>query len=99
MGVCQLTPSHPHRRIDIKIFPSHEWACALLYFTGSGHFNRSMRLWARKCNMSLSEHALVRRYGKSDEDEDKGEPIPVKTEEDVFRALGLEYKPPEERDI
>ena len=45
--------------------------------------------------MSLSEHALVRRYSN----DEKGEPIPTKTEEDVFKALGLEYKSPEERDI
>lgn len=50
---------------------------------------------ARKCGMSLSEHALVRRYAN----DVKGAPIPVKTEEDVFKALGLEYKAPEERDI
>lgn len=96
MGVCQLKPGLPHRHIDIKVFPRNEWACALMYFTGSGHFNRSIRLWARKLNMSLSEHALVRRYGKEEKSE---EPIPVKTEEDIFRVLGLEYRPPEERDI
>jgi len=95
MGVCQLKKGMPHRRIDIKLFPRHEWACALLYFTGSGHFNRSIRLWARKFSMSLSEHGLVRRYGN----DEKSEPLPIKTEADVFKALGLEYRPPEERDI
>jgi len=29
-----------HRRIDFQLIPAHEWPCALLYFTGSGHFNR-----------------------------------------------------------
>lgn len=32
---------------------------ALLYFTGNAHFNRSMRLWARKKGYSLSDHSLV----------------------------------------
>jgi len=96
MGGWQLRPGTPHRHIDIKVFPRNEWACALLYFTGSGHFNRSIRLWARKLNMSLSEHSLVRRYGKEDKSE---EPIPVKSEADIFKVLGLEYRPPEERDI
>ena len=40
MGICRLTPSSPHRRIDIKMYPSHKFAFALLYFTGSDHFNR-----------------------------------------------------------
>jgi len=96
MGVCKLPgiESALHRRIDIKIIPKNEWGCALLYFTGSGHFNRSIRLWARKCGMSLSEHSLVRRYPG----DEKGEPIPIKNEIDIFKVLGLEYKNPEERD-
>uniref|UniRef100_A0A6B2L3W2 DNA polymerase n=1 Tax=Arcella intermedia TaxID=1963864 RepID=A0A6B2L3W2_9EUKA len=95
MGVCQRAPGMPHRRIDIKLFPRHEWACALLYFTGSGHFNRSIRLWARKLSMSLSEHALVRRYSETE----KGEPVPVKSEQEIFQVLGLKYQAPEQRDI
>eukprot|EP01105_Mastigella_eilhardi_P011658 TRINITY_DN2682_c0_g2_i1.p1 TRINITY_DN2682_c0_g2~~TRINITY_DN2682_c0_g2_i1.p1 ORF type:complete len:713 (+),score=147.96 TRINITY_DN2682_c0_g2_i1:320-2140(+) len=99
MGVCRL-PGGLHRRIDLKAFRAEEWACALLYFTGSGHFNRSMRLFARKKGYSLSEHALVRRWGRpSSAEEFKGEPIPVATEKDVFRVLGLEFKTPEERNV
>eukprot|EP01130_Rhizamoeba_saxonica_P008350 TRINITY_DN3375_c0_g1_i2.p1 TRINITY_DN3375_c0_g1~~TRINITY_DN3375_c0_g1_i2.p1 ORF type:complete len:506 (+),score=95.28 TRINITY_DN3375_c0_g1_i2:53-1570(+) len=46
MGVCKLPKEGSiHRRIDIKAITKSEWACALLYFTGSDHFNRSMRLW------------------------------------------------------
>lgn len=39
-GVCQWGDAVPHRRIDIKIVPKEEWWFALLYFTGSDHFNR-----------------------------------------------------------
>jgi DNA polymerase lambda len=48
MGVCRLGPHKPHRRIDIKAYPAHQHPFALLYFTGSDHFNRSMRLYAKK---------------------------------------------------
>lgn len=69
-----------------------------------------MRLWARKNGFSLSEKALVPRhnapkgpvnYRKSnpETDELKGDPILVKTERDIFDALGLEYKAPEERSL
>ena len=34
------------RRIDILAVPADEWACAVTYFTGSGMFNRKMRLHA-----------------------------------------------------
>jgi DNA polymerase beta len=54
-----------------------------------------MRLWARKNGFSLSEKALVPRMTE----DLTGAPIAVHTEKDVFDALGLEYKAPEERDI
>jgi DNA polymerase beta thumb len=40
------------------VVPYSEFACACLYFTGSAHFNRSMRNLAARMNMSLNEHAL-----------------------------------------
>ena len=40
--------SWQHRRLDVIVVPYSEWACSLLYFTGSGYFNRSMRLYAHK---------------------------------------------------
>eukprot|EP00741_Cyanophora_paradoxa_P014861 tig00000189_g14337.t1 len=52
-GVCRLPdekdPSKmlPHRRLDVIVVPYEHWACSLLYFTGSGLFNRRMRLKAR----------------------------------------------------
>jgi len=113
MGVCCLPPptgSGLHRRIDFQTIPLDEWPCALLYFTGSAHLNRSMRLWARKNGFSLSEKALVPRHiaprgpvnnrrSNPETDELKGDPIPVKTERDIFDALGLEYKAPKERSL
>ena len=46
MGICQLDKKHKVRRIDIKAYPKDQYGFALLYFTGSGNFNRSMRLFA-----------------------------------------------------
>ncbi|XP_034044234.1 DNA polymerase lambda isoform X2 [Thalassophryne amazonica] len=100
MGVCRLPgPDHCHRRLDIIVVPYNEFACALMYFTGSAHFNRSMRALAKFKNMSLSEHSLnkevVRRgslkvFG--------GTPIPTLMEKDVFSLLGIPYREPHERD-
>ncbi|XP_078588408.1 DNA polymerase lambda-like [Branchiostoma floridae x Branchiostoma japonicum] len=100
LGVCRLPgEGRKHRRLDIIVIPYSEFACALMYFTGSAHFNRSMRALAIKKGMSLSEHSLntgVIRKGK--EKIFGGTPLPCQTEEDVFRHLGLDYRPPHERD-
>ena len=53
MGVCKCTKAVQagedewlHRCIDFQLIPRNEWPYALLYFTGSGHFNRfDQRRW------------------------------------------------------
>ena len=100
LGVCKLPGENTkHRRLDIIVVPYNEWACSLLYFTGSDYFNRSMRLLAKKNGMSLSEHSLNKGViRKGTEKIFEGTPLPVFTEKDVFDYLGLEYREPHERD-
>ncbi|XP_059209411.1 DNA polymerase lambda [Centropristis striata] len=100
MGVCRLPgPGQRHRRLDVIVVPYNEFACALMYFTGSAHFNRSMRAMAKTKQMSLSEHSLnkdvvrqgsVKVYG--------GTAFVTQTEKDVFSLLGIPYRDPHERD-
>ena len=59
MGVCKVPEAPFARRIDIKIFPKERYGFALLYFTGSDYFNRSMRMYAEKKGYTLSENGLV----------------------------------------
>ena len=101
LGVCQLPePNSLHRRLDIIVVPYDEFGCALLYFTGSAHFNRSMRHLARKLGMSLCEKSLNKNViRKGTEKINLGEKISTPTEEDVFRVLNLTYRPPRERDF
>ncbi|XP_002734013.2 DNA polymerase lambda-like [Saccoglossus kowalevskii] len=100
LGVCKLPgEDRKHRRLDIIVVPYHEYPCAIMYFTGSSHFNRSMRALAGKKGMSLNEHAMKSGViRKGHEKISEGVSIPVKSEEDVFRILGLEYRTPKERD-
>ena len=87
--------------MDIIVVPYDEYACALLYFTGSAHFNRSMRNLARQMGMSLSEHSINKHVqrGHNSEKINMGVRIPTATEEDVFKVLNLKYRAPEERDF
>uniref|UniRef100_A0A5F9CEU8 DNA polymerase n=1 Tax=Oryctolagus cuniculus TaxID=9986 RepID=A0A5F9CEU8_RABIT len=101
LGVCRLPgPGRRHRRLDIIIVPYSEFACALLYFTGSAHFNRSMRALAKTKGMSLSEHTLSMAVVRNSRGckVAPGQALPTPTEKDVFRLLGLPYREPAERD-
>lgn len=71
----------------------------MLYFTGSDYFNRSMRLFARKKGMTLSDHGLCPSIRNKQEKVWTGQNIPCFTEEEVFNVLGLTYRPPSEREV
>ncbi|CAL4114904.1 unnamed protein product [Meganyctiphanes norvegica] len=100
LGVCKLPgEGRKHRRLDLIVVPYAEYAPALMYFTGSAHFNRSMRLLAIKMGMSLSEHGLrsgIVRQGR--EKLSTGKLLPTPTEASIFEHLKLEYREPHERD-
>lgn len=100
LGVCKLPgEGRKHRRLDVIVVPYAEFAPATMYFTGSAHFNRSMRLLATKMGMSLSEHGLragIVRQGR--EKLTGGHLLETPTEASIFAHLGLEYRSPEERD-
>ncbi|XP_045047529.2 DNA polymerase lambda isoform X2 [Desmodus rotundus] len=101
LGVCRLPgPGRRHRRLDIIVVPYSEFACALLYFTGSAYFNRSMRALAKTKGMSLSERALSTAVVRDTRGlkVGSGRVLPTPTEKDVFRLLGLPYREPAERD-
>ena len=102
MGICLLPENFPnasgvYRRIDIKSYPSDAFAFALLYFTGSAHFNRSMRYYAKNIGFSLSDKGMYPCTRFSRDRVLKGDSIVCRTEEEIFDALGLEYRAPVDR--
>ena len=88
-GICRLPRFKTHRRIDIMITDSLQYPFALLYFTGSKEFNVKMRNHALVQDYLLNEHGLS-KVGKKE----KLVLPQIKTEEDVFKFLGMEYVPP-----
>jgi DNA polymerase lambda len=91
MGVFRSPTVHgKHRRVDIKIYPYSQRAFACLYFTGSAHFNRSMRLWAKqKFNLKLSDRGMF--------DVITGKQVHASSEREVFEILKIHFKEPPER--
>ncbi|CAF5095519.1 unnamed protein product, partial [Rotaria magnacalcarata] len=93
MGVCQIDTSKLHRRIDIRVFPSEQYYCALLYFTGNDQLNRHMRIVAQEQGYKLNEYS-IQKVGSTGT---LSKPLPVTSERDIFDYLQMDYKEPHER--
>jgi DNA polymerase (family 10) len=73
---------------DLRVIPSESFGAALLYFSGSKGLNIELRKIAKGMNLRLNEYGLY----------NNGEMIAGKTEEEIFKALGLSYIEPEMRE-
>lgn len=95
MGVCKLAGvSEWCHRIDIRFVPYDCFAPGVLYFTGSWHFNKIFRGIANDRGYTVNEYGIF--YFK---DRKKGDKIPVFTEDDIFKIVGIKYLEPWERDL
>lgn len=92
MAVCKLKRHKINRRLDILYTRKHEYPFALLYFTGSGKFNQSMRNYALTKGYSLSE------YGLKEVVTNKFVDYKFTSEKDIFKFLDLDYVEPENRE-
>lgn len=101
MCLVQL-PNEPIRHLDIFIYPSEEYAFALLFATGSGSFNIRMRNDALKKGYSLSDKGIRKGSNKGewiskDDIHEKTGKESIHCEKDIFTFLGLKYISPENR--
>lgn len=97
MGMCLLPKKTIHRRLDILYTPPKEYPFALLYFTGSGNFNTTLREYANTLNYRLNESS-IRHYNL--ETKEIGEIIDVKftNELDIFNFFKIPYIEPKNRE-
>jgi DNA polymerase (family 10) len=73
---------------DLRVVTDEQFPFALHYFTGSKDHNIAMRSRAQARGLKLNEYELA----------GEGRRVGCKDEADLFRALGLEYIPPELRE-
>jgi len=102
MGICRLSREGSFfRRIDIKAYPGCQGAFAKLYFTGDAYFNRSMRAFAKRAGLTLSDAGLARaerqRMGDKTVKIKVFPSVSCSSEEQVFTAMGIPFVPPEYR--
>lgn len=79
----------PPRRIDIIFIPYESYPTALVYFTGSKEMSVLMRKKAKQKGYKLNENELYDLTNKKK--------IKVKSEQEIFKKLDMEYLNPEER--
>ena len=81
---------------DIRVVPSEQFYFALHHFTGSKDHNVRMRQKALSMGMSLSEWGL--RPEEEKDSSRRAGTVEANSEEDIFKALGLQYVPPSLRE-
>jgi DNA polymerase (family X) len=82
---------------DLRIVDDEEYPFALNYFTGSKEHNVALRARAKRFGWSLNEYG----FSNADEDGTRGKAkkaVACKDEEAIYRALELDYIPPELRE-
>ena len=96
MGICKGTRAGLGRRIDIRLIPYESKGAAMLYFTGSGNFNKVMRTEALKKGYTINEYGIytTKKEGKKIV---KNELVPTESEEDIFKVVDMEYLAPKDR--
>jgi DNA polymerase (family X) len=82
--------THSGLPVDLRIVPEEAFGNLLQHFTGSGRHNEALRTAAVRRGLHVSE------YGISDDE--SGEQIACRTEEEVYERLGMEWIPPELRE-
>lgn len=100
MGLCKLSNTQYHRRIDIIFKPFNCFPSSLLYFTGSGDLNKMMREHAIRKGMKLNEYGLF----KTEFDKKKNKIVELYriecyTEKEIFEKLEYKWLKPTERNI
>jgi DNA polymerase (family X) len=77
-------------QVDVRILPPSSFGAAMQYFTGSKSHNVTLRQRALKMGLTLNEYGLFKL------EDDKQ--VAGKTEEEIYKKLGLDYIPPEMRE-
>lgn len=88
--------------VDLRVVPSESYGAALNYFTGSKDHNVALRKLAIEKRWKLNEYGLFQsadsRRLNADHRRKNQRMIAGKTEEEIYRALGMEYIEPEMRE-
>lgn len=84
-GSCIMEDKY---QVDVRVVPRESWGAALQYFTGSKAHNVKLRSLAKNLGLKISEYGVFKDEAY----------IAGFEEEDVYKAIGLPWIPPELRE-
>ena len=76
-------------QVDFRVVPSGSWPAALQHFTGSKEHNTALRSRAKALGLKMNEYGVYDASGSA---------LPLDDEASVYRAIGLDWIPPEIRE-
>ena len=89
LGIVPGSTASPYvKHLDIRLIPTESRVPAYFYYTSGGKFNQMIRQVAKDKGFMLSEFDLKDSNGKV---------IPVKSEEEIFKILGVDFIPMDNR--
>lgn len=77
---------------DLRVLEKKNYGAGLQYFSGSKEHAVALRTYAVRKGYKLSEYGLFKKT------KTKEHLLPTKTEEDIYKTLGMDYIPPEIRE-
>lgn len=77
-------------QVDMRVVPEKDYGAALIYFTGSKAHNIAIRKLAVQKGLKINEYGVFRKKGNKW--------LAGKTEEDVYKQIGLPFIEPELRE-
>jgi len=75
-------------QVDLRVFDEKSYGAAMMYFTGSKEHNIRMRDFCLSKKLKLNEYGLYKNEKR----------VAGKTEEEVYKYLGMQFIPPEIRE-
>ena len=85
-------------QIDLRVVDRNSFGAALQYFTGSKEHNVKLRSRARERALSINEYGVFPLTAGAEGPSPKAKSRGGATEEEVYRAVGLPWIPPELRE-
>ena len=94
-GVSKIGVNGVPRRIDIMYTTPSEYPFAIFYFTGSDNFNKMVRKELEENGKTINEYS-IKTVDPTSKKKTRVDHV-FKTEEDIFKYIGMEYVKPKDR--